>query len=581
LTGFADEAAALFVPGLATSWQGQLLPKLRRYVRDNLTVGGLSGTTPPPPDFAGAFKSYAEAKQPRRATLPCTICNSAYLLERKQADSEVLFQPWVYKNRLPLNASENAGGICAVCLLEIMLRQLKQQGELRLTGKDFEETQTKFFYLYPNYFFTTETAALVQRLTERLQDVQIGSLQRAIGDTALDPADYLGLDVFNPPDVTDGRSRSRTYYRMEYAEHDTQSLIFFGHRPLGKDPTASEAWAIPALLSLMLPVALGCKVAVADSYLPLFGGGEEFQETVVLDAAHPFLAYLLPSEARDRDHLDAKQQAKEPMIYTPAGRIRIDRVLTRLRVLTRVYGINYDTYNKAGDPGWNMISRTARRIRTDPLNIFYYLAAQARAANAGSLLEGYWPRQVERYMRAYRDIWNGLGPVIGGDDPMRIIEGLVERYAPFYSPHYRSASIVRPVEIAAKLVLDYPYDLSRTDEAQADQGQDIQWMLRGELSRWLDRLRRGEGSGRARFYGTAIPEREEPAVSEFVRFFYETVYLDYCRGEAGLLRSRLNNIKSGCEAYYSANRAKWSKRSDGSSDPSEEMNGESDNELTA
>jgi CRISPR type I-D-associated protein Csc3/Cas10d len=570
LTRFVIEAAELFVPGLESSWQGELLPQLRRYVQDNLTVGGVNQPAPEPPDFAAAFASYVQAKQSRRATLPCTLCNSPYLVDRKQADAEVLVQPWVYKNRLPLNASENAGGICAICLLEIMLRQLKQQSELRLTGKAFEETQTKFFYLYPNYFFTTETARLVRQLTDRLQDVHIGHLQRQIGDSPLDSADYLGLDTFNPPAPLDGaeqKKQSRSYYRMEYSEHDTQSLIFFGYRA-GR-PTASEAWAIPALLALMLPLALGCKVVVADSFLPLFGGGEEFPETVVLDAAHPFLSYLLPSEARNRDQISDKQRAGEAVVYTPAGRVRIDRVLARLRVLTRVYSINYDTYNNKGDPGWNMISRTARRIRSDPLNVFALLKMQARAEKADSLLEGYWPVRADRYVnKFYKDIWDGLKAVIGGRDPMEVIKGLVEAYMKFYSPvpskpnqKISSASITQPVSIAVKVLLNRPPEQSQSPD---DYARDIKWMMRGELIRWLRRVRKREATGRALFWGKDITDREDPAVETFVDFLYDEVYRKYCRGEAGLLSSRLNNIKSGCEAYYSANRTKWRKpRSEG------------------
>ena len=37
---------------------------------------------------------------------------------------------------------------------------------------------------------------------------------------------------------------------------------------------------------------------------------------------------------------------------------------------------------------------------------------------------------------------------------------------------------------------------------------------------------------------------------EFVRYFYNEVFLNYCQGERGILRSRLNRFKDGCEAYY-------------------------------
>ena len=32
--------------------------------------------------------------------------------------------------------------------------------------------------------------------------------------------------------------------------------------------------------------------------------------------------------------------------------------------------------------------------------------------------------------------------------------------------------------------------------------------------------------------------------------FDEEVFLKYCQGERGILRSRINRFKDGCEAYY-------------------------------
>ena len=80
------------------------------------------------PDFQAEMERYASAKSKERQLI-CTLCNSAYPTE-EQSDNAVLFQPWVYKNKLSLYAGKNAGGICAICALELMLRQILQKGQI-------------------------------------------------------------------------------------------------------------------------------------------------------------------------------------------------------------------------------------------------------------------------------------------------------------------------------------------------------------------------------------------------------------------------------------------------------------------
>ena len=79
-------------------------------------VGGL-------PDFQAELERYSGAKSKGRKLI-CTLCNSAYPTE-EHSDNAVLFQPWVYKNKLSLYSGKNAGGVCAICALELMLRRRK------------------------------------------------------------------------------------------------------------------------------------------------------------------------------------------------------------------------------------------------------------------------------------------------------------------------------------------------------------------------------------------------------------------------------------------------------------------------
>ena len=107
------------------------------------------------PDFEAELARYTGAKSKGRKLI-CTLCNSAYPTE-EQTDNAVLFQPWVYKNKLSLYAGKNAGGVCAICAIELMLRQILQKGQLRLTGSKFEALKIKYIAVYPNFFFTAET----------------------------------------------------------------------------------------------------------------------------------------------------------------------------------------------------------------------------------------------------------------------------------------------------------------------------------------------------------------------------------------------------------------------------------------
>ena len=107
----------------APELQGSYLKDLWGYLEKNLSFGFGSGNSfEALPDFAGELVVYASAKKPRNSLLSCTICNSTYTT-KKQEDASVLFQPWVYKNRLPLYKGENAGGISRRCWMWIWRRR--------------------------------------------------------------------------------------------------------------------------------------------------------------------------------------------------------------------------------------------------------------------------------------------------------------------------------------------------------------------------------------------------------------------------------------------------------------------------
>jgi CRISPR-associated protein Csc3 len=121
------------------------------------------------------------------------------------------------------------------------------------------------------------------------------------------------------------------------------------------------------------------------------------------------------------------------------------------------------------------------------------------------------------------------------------ISQCVDNYTVFYRGGYQSHSILKPVDIAARAIINSPLNI---------EPDDLLWQIQGEIKNWLDRVRNHQASGWAVFRGKDISEKEEPAIRKFVEQFYQEVFHDYCQGERGLLRNRINRFKDGCEAYY-------------------------------
>jgi len=487
------------------------------------------------PNFRGELDRYMRAKSKgKQPALICTLCNGSYPTE-EQADSTVLFQPWVYKNKLALYAGKSAGGVCAICSLELMLRQITLKGQLRLTGSKFEALKTKYLAIYPNFFFTAETGALVQGVIDQLPNVNFFTVRKELDRQDVSMDTLLHLDVFAAPlhteqaqvpyiyseeaqeqvqdpadeaekgeddDVpidNDGSQMERSYIKFKPDAYP--GMCFFGMRA-GKETDDTSTWAMPAFLALALPLVTQTRVVVSEMPLPLFSSGREFRETVVFDAPHPFLSRLLQTE-----------------------RVRINDVLRKLKLLSSIYTVNLDTYAKKGKPEWKHLSAIARDLETDPLFLFSYLRKQQRG-------DSMYPGSIEHYIHLYRDIL---------EEDMSRISACVDAYTAFYRGGYQSHSILKPVDIAAKAIITSPLII---DE------EDLRWQIQGEIISWLDRVRNRQAKGWAVFSGKDIETRQMEAVRKFIDVFYREIFLDYCQGERGLLRNRVNRLKDGCEAYY-------------------------------
>lgn len=478
------------------------------------------------PNFAAELARYEGAKG-KKHTLICTLCNSAYPTE-EQSDNAVLFQPWVYKNKLSLYAGKNAGGVCAICALELMLRQILQKGQLRLTGSKFEALKTKFVSVYPSFFFTAETGALVQGILFQLQDINFFTIRRQLEGRDITINDLLKLDAFAAPDKEDNTSQAmpeelpedeeneqavavtheRSYIKFHPSSYP--GLCFFGMRA-AKDDDDTSAWAMPAFLALALPLITSTKVVISEMSQPLFSSSRDFRETVIFDAPHPFLDRLLKTK-----------------------RVRVNELMRKLRVLASIYRVNLDTYASKGRPEWKHLNTIARDLDTDPLLLFSYLHEQERRDGSDSMRVD----DARDYLRIYETILEA---------DVSKIKQCVDLYRFFYRAGYQSQvilkshAILKPVDIVAKEIINSPLNI---------EDDDLLWQIQGELQSWLDRVRSRQATGRALFWGKEISEKEPKALREFVTYFYSAVFKDYCESERGILRSRINQFKNGCEAYY-------------------------------
>jgi CRISPR-associated protein Csc3 len=511
------------------------LPQLASYLDSIVELPRTVHESGARPDFAAEMERYASAKKKSGKELLCTLCNSAYPTD-EQSDNAVLFQPWVYKNKLALHAGKNAGGVCSICSLELMLRQNLQRGTLRLTGAKFEGLRPKYLAVYPNFFFTAETGALVQSILIQLQDINFFTVRRELDGHDLTINALLHLDAFLSPEnetvppqplrpalsddedesasvdagdeerepatQTQGKAADRMYIKYEPSNYP--GMCFFGMKA-GSDDTDSASWAMPALLALALPLITGAKVVISEMTLPLFSSGHDFRETVIFDAPHPFLDRLLKGK-----------------------RQRVNQLERKLKLLASLYNVNLDTYAKGGKPEWQHLSAIARDLDTDPLLLFSYLHEQERRDGR----DAFRTNDAERYLHIYETILEA---------DVSKIEQCVDLYTVFYQGGWKSHSVLKPVDIVAKAIINSPLNIEEAD---------LLWQIQGELKNWLDRVRSRQATGRAMFYRKQITEQEEPAIRKFVLFFYNAVFKEYCQGERGILRSRINQFKDGCEAYY-------------------------------
>ncbi len=495
--------------------QSDIFVTLQDYVRQTVDIDGRQNIRQ---DFQTELDRYTNTKRIGRGSdKGCSLCSSAFQTQ-ESSETDVIFAPQVYSHKNPINSGRVKRGICRLCQLEMMLRQILIRSRWNLVGGGYESVKIKWIYLYPSYFFTPETAAVIGKAYQNLKSLNFFDIRRKLhkGGSA---TNLIELDEFVIDTEIPDREKENLL-KMDFGTNDLATFYFCGIPTLGTRPTDTESWAIPTFLGVLSTLAFNAKVVVTESQVPLYHSAEEFKETVILNAPHPFVTHILQKE-----------------------RLRIDEVEKSLEKLSAIYDINIDAFRDGAKPQWQHLNSVAGNIESDPLYVFHYLDVLRRKNKWDSFPK---PKDgdifiPERYLQFYETL---------GGDKMSLIKGIAERCFNFYGPDsFNPNSILKVIALVEDVIIN--------SESTIDP-IDLKWEARGEVHNLMQRVRTSRAQGFAR-----LPRRDEGAAIEvLVDYFYEEVFMDDYKGQRAILRARRNRLNAGINAWYQANWQQFRKPKD-------------------
>jgi CRISPR-associated protein Csc3 len=478
----------------------------------------------------------------------CTLCSSPYECT-PQDISVVLFKGQQYSNKAKLDTSKVIRGICPICSIEMMLRQV-QQGMPPKTAQDEKPVAV---YLYPTYFFTAETAYVIKLFIQELSDLSMLNLIfKHLEPNGFSTEQILTYEQFTLDDQQARQTQRRVFSlkKPRYGDDDPAGLFFFTLRPPMKDPTDTDAWIVPTFYALALPLLLNLKVVVSSSFVPIYASGAEFRQTALLDGPHGFTKYVLPS-----DHL------------------HVNDLTDALLRLLRLYELHLDVFAEPKDMHWGMLNAVAKDIATDPLYVFSYYDRKQRAPKEESTKgkgkakaksqpkneggDAIPPYIVDRYMAIYHTLRR--------DTVTSFIAQLVDDYAVFYRADYdhlgSAYTVLRPFGTAIDVTKNSSPDTSE---------EDLILMIAGAIEDEMDRIKNDKATtagfdpiGRKSSVGL---EKSRQAIAHFAHQFVALCFKGYCKGDRGILRERANRMRSAASFHYLSQYARRSRPDTGSSD---------------
>jgi CRISPR-associated protein Csc3 len=535
--------------GMVARSSDRLKNALEEYVRQNIQYNAGSGESLAlfqPNDFSNELSVYTQAKSKSRAI--CSMCSSRFSATGQEL-TEVPFANQQYSNKHPLAKNLLVRGACPICRIEMILRRVEQP-ELSDDDKPIQ------IYLYPTYFFTPETARVVRLFLADLDNLDLSpfspsSFIRHLQQTGFSLEQVMQYDNFL---VTPG-AEPTTFRRMlmqmpRYSERDASGMFLYSlkpRKPPAKGPSQTEkvtdtdAWVLPTIYGLALPLVLNVKAVITSSFVPVFSSGADFKETTVLDAPHGFTQYIL---GRDR--------------------FRVDEIEDGLIRLLQLYHLHLSVFAEPKNMHWAQLNAVAKDVMTDPYYVFAYYDRKHRSESkteedgegkkqntkgkkkgaSTAVSKGIPAWDIENFVNIYL--------ALGGDKTMGFIGELVDAYAQFYRADFSKLdstyAVLRPLMTA----IDATQDSDPTTEEDdlllliAGAVNDDQVRVRSDSAEGFDPIVTNTGNG-------TYPERlalSRLKIEEFAHLFVEKAFYGYCHGDRALLRERANRIRSAARFYY-------------------------------
>jgi CRISPR-associated protein Csc3 len=488
---------------------------LRRYVAEMVSLP----QTPrelTPAAFTTELARYENTKL-RGGAKPCSLCSSAYAVQ-EQMESGVLFAPQVFTNKQVLFGSQAKRHICSICAAEMMLRQILMN-RTAASGGDFEGTKYRYLYIYPTYYFSTETNRFLREAYQKLKATSFRTgvrdhlISRETHAVDFSLARFQSLDSLLIDEALE--IEQDRVFKMQYPQDDPLTFFFAGLPP-GRDATDTESWVMPVFLALVLPFVFDAKVVVSESPAPLFNSGAEFEETVFIDAPHSSAELLIGKQ-----------------------RLRLDEIAPHLRRLTAAYAIHLDAnarQTKSGyDANWGRLSELARDLKTSPLYVFHYLNVWLRKQDK---LDSPPLSRVREYLELYKFIEPEQKHM---NHPRKLTE-LYRRFYRAKSMFAKANAILKPIDTAADALLGADRALfTQADGALVD-------VVAAELNALMQRVHRSEAEGR---WVVSNSEEERPLVREFAEYFVNDLFLGALKGDAARLAgTQVNLLRDTCDTLY-------------------------------
>ena len=473
------------------------VPEPFQFLEDYLNGVFEDSSSAPVWDFAQSLERYQSQKAPGRRVIKavCAVCAAPFPAREENSS---------YTNRLVTNPNREAKrAICKVCEAERLLRQGGQGNNLE--GR-------VYLHLYPNYFFTPETATVFRRAYDHMAAASIGELIKPWKQAGFKPEALAQEDIFK---IEAGEAKLR-FNKVSYPEGQFHGYYFLAVPYPGRNPSESETWALPLLYALCAPVIFGVKAVLSPDSLPPFASGADFPETVIIKGGPAFLRHILPDF---RFHLD------ELPLAIPA--------------LFGLYDLTYRAYADSRNfANWNALNRVGRDLETSLLNTF---SLGSRIAAKGKV-NGLTPALVDDLFAYYQFLSDYYQ-----EDEMAMIQGLVDRYAKFYrASGFAAYARLRPLGVAADAVIDSPPQTAP---------EDLKLMIEGQLLELTDRIMSRQADGFIPAEGRS-QEVRKALIEDFAQYFLDEVFYKYAQGERALLRKHIGKIRDGAEAYYVKNYSK-------------------------